>query len=381
MTSRSAAIALALFFAFNFRTRTFGQSRSPNVLPTIEQVRVGYDQSVASLGSWWLKYRPVQNNSARGSIQYEWAFDGSRTLHRSLRQLPGKPDKLSFFCTDGKTTWVYDEMSQTQGEKRIIERPFDHEDIGRFWEGESKSYGTAPDVFTTTLGMRFEVNKHAIGRESLSTLLRKGGRVLEMDQVEGHPCWHVDFGIIDSPGSTFTVRAEAWFDPAVGWWPRKIQLKSSDGRREIQTVHTNVSFERAMTDVGSVWFPTAWNNDGWGVKSEWKVDEFKVNVALPAELFRPQHVEGVPIVKQQDPVQEFQRLAKESKPGELITHVPPEATSPNSSSSGMPLTPAQGPLLVKQDSGRPRSEGTAHLWIFGFGLAVLIAVTLKVLKR
>jgi hypothetical protein len=268
---------------------------------TVAEIRAGYEQSIAMMDSWWVKFHGTFSYPEAESVdlEYEWALDRQRVLFRSQR-VTQTPAPLTlpvreFLYGDGKTTWLYS-FAAADPNRPVFTRPFEDADVQSYWSWIAGRQRTRDQQrsFMSFLGFWFLGGPHdSFAEKGLRTLLANSAHVKGREMTGGADCWHVVFdpqrGLPDEPA----VAIQAWFDPEAGWWPRRIVLEFEGGHRPEYALD---SFARVETPAGPFWFPTAWSRRSAIQTQEYTVDEFKFNEPLGAELFKPPIPEGVEVV-------------------------------------------------------------------------------------
>ena len=133
--------------------------------------------------------------------------------------------------------------------------------------------------------------------QSLSKLLETA-HVTGKEEVDGHQCWKVDVGENSWKGNK-TNRLTAWFDPAVGNWPRKIEIRPLDFKvgqpntlkpGQIYVDYRILEFVQVEEAAAGEkrWFPKRCQmHDLLHQKVEIVLEDIKINHSIPVERFIP----------------------------------------------------------------------------------------------
>lgn len=355
-----------------------GDARAAAQDVTLDEIRAGYSQTIASLGSLWVRYRRIididssKEHLARGSqTENEWAFDGRRYLHRYHGQFSRGGERVlpQHSCSDGRTTWVFRYARDADGQvflDSVWQRPILEIDGKRLWSD------LASRTFVPDLGLQINYTGHSIGHETVPSLLQKDSAELTgMEEVDGVPCWHVDLGRHRGPSDPRVVSVDAWFDPAAGWLPRQTIVGDDQTPGEQRIVHRYV---RVETAVGPCWFPEVCERIIGTTRYRLEVQDLKINEDLPDSVFRPEIPEGTRVVDITDPKVQMAEQARLDRARTIARGGPAHSSSARNSipaAGRSPSRPVAAHLPVRPGSGRPETTSYVPIWLAVAGLAAL----------
>lgn len=359
-----AAILKELLFAFAFSLVVLWCDPLVAEVRLIE-VRAGYEQSLAQMDSWWVKYIAKQtslvsvhpeNIGKTFEFEVEWAIDGNRALLRH-ELLPDRRLR-GFRVTDGIKTWLYSYQPGVTRENTVWTRPFQQDDVQGYWTG-----GYEYLTFMENLGVCFGYDNHSFGDENLSSLLARSQAVPQREDLDDIECWRVDLEPLQRDGDEWDVRLRAWFDPRAGFLPRQIEVSNPEPGRQ-PSLRRIERFQKVETASGTFWFPMQWSRESSLGIDEFRVIAFRFNEPLDAALFKPKIPDGVEVAPLAG---RFKRSLEQRR-----RERPPSGASAGVDRRKRFMEQAKV-IPLDRRGGRPDVGSHLQLWLYGLAVAFLVS--------
>lgn len=302
-----AILLLLLFFAQSVPRQSFAAD------VTLEEIRAGYVQTITSMPRIWTRCTWKQSLSedmaklmakelsrsvdsfGYDDIVVEWATDGLKSHYYSQggARSDGQPRKPDWFSCDGSHVWTFEYSAADEGYA--------------LWYAKQQSLATGTDSALRIkhtpgkwLGIYFGISEELQSGASLVTLLQSGDpRLIGSEEVDGHVCYRVEM-TYPSARLGETLPVTAWFDPQVGYLPRK--LSNDFNGSAPPSDYRVLSFRQVAVgnDGQTMWFPDRMlierrdrNNDVIST-SELTLLDVRINEPLAGDLFRPKLPVGLP---------------------------------------------------------------------------------------
>jgi hypothetical protein len=361
----------------------------------LEEVRAGYVQTVTSMPRIWTRClskktvpeemaRLMAKGSSRSADSFsfdgaivEWATDGLKSHYRfhGGARPDGSPLKPNWFSCDGTRVWT---LEYSKPEERGELQYAKHQSLTT----RTDSALRIEDTPGKWLGLYFGISEQQQSGASLVTLLQSGDpRLVGPEEIDGHLCYRVEMLFPSArPGDTLPVTA--WFDPQVGYLPRRIS-NDFNGSSPPSDYRVLSFREVAVNNTGqTVWFPERMmierkaSNNRIVSTDDLTLLEVRINEPLAGDLFRPKVPAGIPVFDL-DRESEVQRLlAFRSKPAREKAMAEARAARANRA------TPTPQPAALA--SGITAQASTGPGWpaiLMATGLLMLIVSTIWAYRR
>ncbi len=248
---------------------------------TLATIRTATRENFTSIHSLQVSYRYFEWDTEQGVSHWDWTISGEKFL--VLTRGPQKPfPKLPEFrlqlSYDGTKFYQIDFDPDDPTQIRSILRS---SKVGDYY------YGSVP---LDLLGWRLP----GVDQTFLGLLDAPAARLLGREDVEGNPCWKVDLGVVTFKGNP-TNRLTAWFDPAVGYWLRRLKSRPdivppvlAPGQVPFDNIAMEFDQFEDLSLGGERWFPTKYKKIGAQKTLGVIFEAIKINPVIPDELFTPE---------------------------------------------------------------------------------------------
>jgi hypothetical protein len=248
---------------------------------TLEKIRDAVHDNRA-IDSLELRYFYEDPKAKEKTPKYTWAFQGQRFL---FAYEGGK----SFYTKFGNKQWMSFDGAQ------FYHLHFD--EAGEMQMNRSPLKPPHPG-FPGSSEPRFSFGWEIVASDQSLNQLLEAARLDGKAEIDGHSCWKVDLGENSFEGNK-TNHLRAWFDPAVGYWPRRIEIRPHDFKigqpntlRSGQVYGDYRILEFDKVEDGQTgrkrWFPKRCQFDQFPMKKvDIVVEDVRINHPIPDERFIP----------------------------------------------------------------------------------------------
>jgi hypothetical protein len=288
-----------------------GQAADQDDARILERIRDATRENFAAIHSFQLSFHHYDPVAKRHLAKYDWTVSGDRFLlvqPIARGAYPTGADSRLQMSFDGRKLYMHDfDPNDVTQLRSISQSP----------KIESIYYGSVPlDAFGWRLPSCDQTFRGLLDGPS--------ARLLGHEDVEGNSCWKVDLGVVTFNG-TPTNRLTAWFDPAVGYWLRRLRSMPDIVPPRLapgQMLYDKIAMEFDEFDDlalgGKRWFPTRYKLVGMQKTFELILEEIKLNPPISDDQFTPEIPYGTLITggpgitpyRLRDPVEEQELAAR-----------------------------------------------------------------------
>ncbi len=281
----------------------------------LDAARNGYNKTLSRIHSLWSVTRrdltPLRENVLPVvDRRIEWAYDGKKQ-YSFWQNGAGHGDstRIIRWSSDGKEFWTsFHSEYEPYNLLAIFHGPVETLEYPEFYR---------EDGVAQILGYGFGIGGPGgvLSIHSLTTLLNTSDAAfLDFEEIGGSKCYKVRAGYLVFGPKDDRVEITVWFDPAMDWWPRKIQ-SNGYGTSDIEVS----AFQRVPLGLGpeSLAFPqlaTLTVPDAW--KVQFAVQEVRLNQPIDPSVFTPKVPKGVELISSENEAagQDFLRRYTEQSP-------------------------------------------------------------------
>ena len=257
---------------------------------TLATIRAAAHENFTAIHSLELQFHEYWPEQKAHLVKWDWAIEGDKFSLASLpdgKQFPGGPNVRGQFVFDGTTCYFFEYEPTALNEIAAIHRMSSIH--------PAYTAGAQPLVL---FGWRLS----AADQTFLALLDRPTTRLLGSEDVEGSPCWKVDLGEITYQGR-ITNRLTAWFDPAAGYWLRRLRSMPdvfpavlAPGQMFYDYIASEMDLFDDLALGGQRWFPTRYKTIGPQRTVEIILEKIQINPTIPAGRFQVEIPVGMLVV-------------------------------------------------------------------------------------
>lgn len=345
---------------------------------SLEDVKREYRESIAALNPIWTRCELKRTHAVEvpeiGWEDFEgrpteWAVQGTKFLCQW-----DASNTRYWFSYDGTTTWMLDYGFASRKEDPDLVKCARRQRLETITDSDLRSQVTVGQW----LGLYFAAAADVQSGESLSTMLEKpSAGLVGREDVAGHSCVRVNLVMRWLSGRE--KRVHAWFDPSVGFLPRKILVDSRpvipvDDKFVVESFRavTNESGARVYVPERMTRTMSDEDTPTEDLTEALLLKEVRLGQDVPGDLFQPKLPSGVPVFTVDDDrgMLNWQNFLNSTRPKAQQQAIVQEVATPSPATA---VAAARKPALAAE----PESGWSWSITLFVAGVALVVLATWK----